>query len=598
MRQIIVALLLIIAGAAAGLWLFQYTGAVSLVVETPAAETSVLLTNVIFEIPDLPIRTESTLAVAAGVFVVALVLLTLIVRLLGSILSGILGLFGLGPRSARPVDKQERASGVPETNPEGRRQRRTATGLLFIIGVIAVAALGVLWVIENDVEPYLTLVFFDQTIQLTQAETILYLAALVAAVVAVFRIVAWIVGIPGRWNRAPSYHLQQRDQAVILEGLLAVAGQDLGRARRMQRAVTSESEDSPAYHLLSAQIAQLGGDSAAVQRHSRAMLNNRATEVSGLQLLFEDAVEKGKVPLAISYAEQILERREATPALIVSLVDLYARGGDWEKLKSLVRKPSAVRAIGAKKARRLTLIAEYSLAVTEAKRNEMDKAKAHLKQALTMDSSFLPANIALVDLLIREGDTKQAEAQIRRAWSKTPSPELAERFLALHRDASPSRQLGLVQRLVSGNRTHPHSAALVARIALNARMPGKAREVLAAAMQRNNTATVARLMLEAQAASGAPPEVMQHWASRAATASPDPVQTLDTDIEIEPFPAPVYGAPAPSAAPVPAPAPAPARPVQQMAAPAGRVITVPAQQARPGQPQAALPGPGQRVVRG
>lgn len=508
MKQLLLVLLLIVVGSVATLWLAPQGGMVAI------------------DIDALNIHQEATLPIAIGVLVLAVVALAIVLRVLGWLLGGLArgiegigrGLSGGGRGRGGSVDSRMRKMiGQPLF---------TTTTLLFGIAFIAVGALVSVWIVNNDVPVTLSALDYEYQTSLstaTAAAVLLFLAILL-----VLRIVAWLLDLPGSFQRSSVAEMQTRDQIAILEGWLAVAARDAQNARKFFRRVSKQTQGNPSHLLLGAEIAKLEGDNAALLEHSHAMMSDPESELAGMHMLLDAARNEGNAALAASYAEQIQRRQPNDRWLLAIMVDLYAQAGDWDKLKSAAKKAASARVIDSVRASQFSVQADYALGAKAAAQGRMEEAEKLLKQAVRQDPAFLPAAVKLVDVAIRQDDTKQAVTVLSKAWAHNPHPELGDRLLQVYSNLSPRMQLDRAQRLTRKNPRHPESAAFVAQVALSANAPSTARRVLAEALKRHNTVRLCQLMLDAQITGDADVETVEYWAQRCTEAVPDSVASVDS----------------------------------------------------------------------
>ncbi len=525
MKQFLLILVLIVVGAVATLWLAPQTG-----------------NAVALKISEFSIDIETTLPIALGTVVLGIVALTILLRVFG----WLLGILAQGIESiGRAVTGGNRGRGSVDSRMRELMGQPvfTTSRLLLALAAVAIGAVASIWIFkEIKYDTPVQFVFLDQTYDTNIA---VFAAAAVLgyiAVLLVLRVLAWLLDLPGSFQRSSVAKLQTRDQVAILDGFLAIAARDGQAARRYFKKVSKETEGTPIHLLLGAEIAKLEGNNAALLEHSHAMMSNADSELAGLHLLLDAARNDGNAALAVSYGEQIQRRQTGDRWLLGTMVELYLQAGAWTKLKDSARKAAAARVIDNTRATRLGVLADYFLGAIAASQGRLDEAEKRLKQALNQDANFVPAAAKLIDIAMRKDDSKQAIALLIKSWGRTPHPELADRFLQIYNNLSPRMQLDRAQRLTRKNPRHPESAAFVARVALAAEAPSNARRVLSEALKRHNTVRLCQLMLDAQVAGGAETETIEYWAQRCAEAVPDSIPSLDSYL--------VDGAPSTSSTPV------------------------------------------------
>ncbi len=456
---------------------------------------------------------EFPLPIAIIGLILLLVALVLILKLLAAMM-----------RALSPRGKATRPG-------EGRRlsPASIAGNLLLSIIVVAIGGLAAVWVIDNDTT--LTLATPNQTVELSFALAVVLLLAAGLVTLWVVNFLAWLIALPGLRSKAQLTRLQRQGQGLLVEGFLAVANGDGERAKALSQRISKLAPASPATLLLAAQAAELNDDANALQRHSHAMVNHPESEVVGLRFLMQQARRGGNPQLAASYAERIQQRQPKNGSLAALLVQLYLEAGAWKRARAAIRQAQELKALAASAAER-QMMAAYLAEANDLHRQGRSKDALPLaREAQRREPNSVAAVQLLADIEQKRGNTHSAEALLRKTWARNPHPVLAQQYLQFQANRDPQSLLASVERLVKGNPRHPESAVLLARAALDAGQPGRARKALQGALRAGGAprTDLNRLMLEVERADSSAPKTLEYWVQRTLEAATEVAGDGDTD---------------------------------------------------------------------
>src|SRR5690606_6388955 len=142
--------------------------------------------------------------------------------------------------------------------------------------------------------------------------------------------------------------------------------------------------------LLSAQAAQLSGDTDGAESNFRNMLEHADTKLLGLHGLFVEAQRRGDPVAALAFAE---EAARADPALHwagEAVLEFRCRAGDWTGALEALQRQIDARAIGkpAGKRRRAVLLTAQAYATEEI---EPARARELAAEAAKLAPDLVPA---------------------------------------------------------------------------------------------------------------------------------------------------------------------------------------------------------------
>jgi HemY protein len=397
--------------------------------------------------------------------------------------------------------------------------------LFFFLVVLAVAAYGVEWLIEQPGS--LTLEFAGQHIETSIPVAIAGLLLLVAALILIWAILVAVLRLPGRITGGSRERRKAKGLDVLSQGLVAVGAGDVARARKAAQLAEKLLPDEPLTQLLAAQAAQLSGDPTAAAKAFHKMTLKPETKLLGLRGLHVEARRREDAEAAHHFAAAAQEIAPL-PWAGAAVLEHLAAAGDWEKAREALEKSVAAKAIDLPTAQRYRAVIETAMAM--ARENDHPHDALHLaRQALKRRPGFVPAAVTAARVLIRHGDNKQALKLIEGVFAASPHPDLAEVYLDALPDESNAQRVARVEKLAKLAPQAAESRHALAQSALAARDFAKAREALAplVAQGQHPTAHTCLLMAEIEDAENGPSGPVREWLARGSRAPRDPAWIAD-----------------------------------------------------------------------
>jgi len=353
-------------------------------------------------------------------------------------------------------------------------------------------------------------------------------AALLAAVAGLlFRFWDAVRRTPGRVAEAWRERRRRQGYTALSRGMVAVAAGDGDEARRQARRAENMLDDPPLTMLLAAQAAQIEGDEGAAGRFFTAMLENPETEFLGLRGLLTQAMKRDDTPAALDLARRAYRIKPKSEWVAETLFDLQARDGQWLDAQITGDELVRNRLLTAPQGKRRRAVLAHQLALEATLRGDAAEAARQTRTAVDRDPTFLPAAIGHVRDLVADGKMRKARRLVEDLWRASPHPDLVEPYLIAGDAPTAVDQVRLVDKLAALNPDHAESRLAQARVNLDARLWGEAREHLAAlgagdAGGLAPAARVCRLMAELEESEHGDPARARDWYRRAAGAEPDP----------------------------------------------------------------------------
>ena len=209
---------------------------------------------------------------------------------------------------------------------------------LFLV-LLALVALGVAWFADRPGEIVLTWQGWRVTTSLMVA-AVAFLA-LFAASLLIWSILRFLLGTPQRVVHFLEERKQLRGWRAISRGLIAVGS---GNALLAQRSSTEAKKllaAEPLVLLLSAQAAQLSGDSKGAEGDFRDMLAHEETKLLGLHGLFVEAQRRDDATAALAFAEEASRIDPAVAWAGDAVLEFRCRAGDWSGALHALQRSAA-----------------------------------------------------------------------------------------------------------------------------------------------------------------------------------------------------------------------------------------------------------------
>ncbi len=361
--------------------------------------------------------------------------------------------------------------------------RRAMTFILLAAVVIAIAW----WVAHLPGQATLHLGSF--VVMAPLSVTVLAAALLFVVLYGLFRVLGGLLRLPGSMRRRSRERARRRGDGAVTRALVALAAGDGGGARREAARARRLLGDTPQTLLLAAQAGRAAGLEAEATAAFDLLAQRSDSAFLGLRGLLRQALARQDWASAAVLARRAEQASPGAAWLRLERAQLATRTGDWREALALAG-PDAPRAALA----------------TAAAEAETDPAQARklAKLAWEAEPSLVPAALAHARLLREAGKGARAQDVLRRSWTVSPHPELAELALAPLDD--PQERLREAGTLTQGNPAHPETLLLRAQLALAAGQLAPARRdaeaALAAGLAQRRTWLLLAGIAEAEGEAG------------------------------------------------------------------------------------------------
>ena len=380
--------------------------------------------------------------------------------------------------------------------------------VLFLISVLVVAW-GFAWVADRPGEIAIT--WMGYRVETSVIVAAFAVAALVLIILMIWSIVRAILRSPEQVSLFFRHRRAIKGYLAISRGLIAVGAGDLRLARRSADDAARLSPGDPLALLLTAQSAQMAGDSVTAERAFRDMSARDDTKLLGLRGLYIEAQRRNDLNAARLAAEEAAKAQPGGVWAGLALLEYRCAAKDWsgaldalDHMKSALEKPDYRR-------KRAVLLVARAQALADIDR---DTSRALVLESVKLAPDLVPAAALAGRRLSEAGDVRKARKILEAAWAINPHPDIAESYANVRLGDSARERLTRMQKLAEKIPGQLEGALAVARAALA--------PYVSAATRR-----VATLMAEIEEADQGDQGRVREWMARAMRASGDPVWTAD-----------------------------------------------------------------------
>ncbi|MEK9660717.1 MAG: heme biosynthesis HemY N-terminal domain-containing protein [Alphaproteobacteria bacterium] len=394
--------------------------------------------------------------------------------------------------------------------------RRTLWLFVKIAVVVAIAV----WVVRRP--GTISVDWLGWRIETSVGVALLALVVLLAVVAGGYATWRALRRSPGAMMRARRDRRRAAGYRALTEGLVAVAAGNPDEAKRHARKADGLLNEPPLTLLLSAQAAQLSGDTEAAKRDFEAMLERPETEFLGLRGLIVQALKDGDRDGALALARRAYALRPSTPWVLETLIDLHGNSGDWretQKYLTEARRGHVVAAgdAGVKEAALLTERARASHAA-----GHDDEAYEQARRAHELDPALAPAAAILAEGIAAAGRIRRARKIVEAAWKAGPHPMLVPVYLGIVSAGNALDRYSAVRDLVEEVPDHAESRFALAEAAADAGLWGEACHQIDALTDARCSARAWHLRARIAGEDNGDDSDPAEWLQRAEAAAPDP----------------------------------------------------------------------------
>ncbi|TNF60608.1 MAG: heme biosynthesis protein HemY [Rhodobacteraceae bacterium] len=392
-------------------------------------------------------------------------------------------------------------------------------------------------------------------IQLTVAGTEYTLGPLQSVIAAVVLVVAvWILlkllslllavwrFLNGDETAISRYFDRSRERKgfqALSEGMMALASGE-GRVAMAKAAKAEKYLRRPELtDLLTAQAAELCGDTREATETYKKLIGNETTRFVGVRGIMKQKLAEGDAGTALKLAEKAIQLKPRHEETQDVLLKLQAQAQDWAGARKTLSTKLKTGTLPRDVHRRRDAV----LALSEAREvlddaNSIEAREAAI-EANRLSPDLIPAAIMAARSYVANGKPKLAVRVLKKAWEAQPHPELAAAFAEIEPNETPAQRIKRFAVLTKIKPDHPETKLVLAELHLAAEdFPG-ARRALGDLVDTLGDARALTIMAAIERGEGAPDKVVRGWLAKALSAPRGPQWVCDNCHQIHAEWAPV-----------------------------------------------------------
>lgn len=315
---------------------------------------------------------------------------------------------------------------------------------------------------------------------------------------------------------------ERRGFQALADGMMALASGE-GRLAMAKASKAEKYLQKPELTLLlSAQAAEMSGDTKQAQSIYKKLLTDDRTRFVGVHGILKQKLAEGDTDTALKLAEKAFALRPKHENTMDVLFSLQSDKADWsgarKTLGAKLRAKSLPKDVHTRR--------DAVLALAEAREKidggDVAAGKAAAFQANRLSPDLIPAAILASEMHVLDGSVRNANKVLRKAWGTKPHPELAAAFAEIKPDETPKQRQTRFQTLLKLNPGEPESKMLAAELALVAEDFPAARKHIGKLVEDDPTTRSLTIMAAIERGEGSPDNVVRGWLTKALNASRGP----------------------------------------------------------------------------
>lgn len=399
--------------------------------------------------------------------------------------------------------------------------------IVFFIALIVVAAFAGSYLIEAGGEVKLS--FNGEEHRFTPIAGLIGLVVFMIAVWVAFKLFGLLVAVfkffNGDETAVSRYFTRNRERKgfeALADGMVALAAGE-GKTASQKAAKAERYLERPELtQLISAQAAEMSGDTKKALKYYKNLLQNDRTRFVGVQGLMKQKLAEGDTDTALKLAEKAFALRPAHDATLETLFALQTDKQEWSGARKTIEAKVKAHTLPRDVGRRRDAV----LSLADARRllddGEIPSGKEAALQANALSPDLIPAAVLAAEMHLLDNNKRAATKTLKKAWSSKPHPDLASAFAEIEPDETPAARSKRFNQLLRANSDNAEARMLQAELMLASEdFPG-ARRAIGGLAEEDPTARSLAIMAAIEKGEGAEENVVRGWLTKALSASRGP----------------------------------------------------------------------------
>jgi HemY protein len=393
------------------------------------------------------------------------------------------------------------------------------TKLFIFLFTITIFSLAAMWFIENDGS--IVVEWLGYKIQTSVAFAVLASVIIFVILTTILQFLLWLKNAPNAYKKSLIHKKRDHGLTALAAGFAAIAAGDTKQAGKQTKKAINCLGPEPITRLLEAQTAQLEGDMEQAKVHYTAMLESKETEIIAIKGLLLQAENDGDLKKAIFLAEKAVTLQPDSDWANKILLRLYKITKRWQQAEVVLSKAVKLKVIDKKSAQRT--LALMSLAQCNQYLDNEDYELA--LKAAKKSYEILPSEVAIAVTYARLLDNADNKAKaikiLETSWKSEPHPNIIELYINIHHSESFEKLIKKLEKLMDIQKNFADGHIAIAKVAMLANNPIKARNHLKMALLIKETKVICKLMAEVEEMEGSSREIVKQWLQRAEISNVD-----------------------------------------------------------------------------
>lgn len=411
--------------------------------------------------------------------------------------------------------------------------------ILVFVAIIALLALGAGYLMESQGGVQITLAGTEYSFSPLQS-----VIAAAAAVVLVWLglkllslLIATLKFLNGDETALSRYFDRNREQKgyqALSDGMMALASGE-GKVAMNKAAKAQKYLQKPELtNLLTAQAAELSGDTRKATETYKQLIRSDATRFVGVRGIMKQKLVEGDTETARKLAEKAFALKPKHEETQDVLLKLQAQAHDWAGARNTLNAKLKSGALP----RDVYTRREAVLALSEAQDVVAEGASIENKEqaieANRLSPDLVPAAAMAARSYIAKGKPKNAIRVLKKAWEAQPHPDLAAVFAEIEPNETPDQRIKRFAVLTRIQPQNPETRLVLAELNIVAEDFPEARRALSNLVETAPDARVLTLMAAIERGEGASDAVVQGWLAKALNAPRGPQWVCESCQHIHP----------------------------------------------------------------
>jgi HemY protein len=404
--------------------------------------------------------------------------------------------------------------------------------VLVFVAIIAALTLGAGYLMEMGGGAVVNMAGVE--ISLSPLQIILGLVLLLVALWVVLKLISLLVAvlkfINGDETALSRYFSKNRERKgyqALSEGMMALASGD-GSAAMSKAAKAEKYLAKPELtNLLTAQAAEMAGDSRKAEETYKKLVKDEATRFVGVRGIMKQKLAVGDTDTALQLAERAFALKPKHEETQDILLKLQAQGSDWAG----ARKTLAAKLKSGSLPRDVHKRREAVLALSQAAGilddgNDIEAREAAI-EANRLSPDLIPAAVMAARSYVEQDKKRYAVRVLKKAWDVQPHPELAATYALIEPNETPVERIKRFAKLTKAQADHPETKMLNAELNIAAEDFPAARRALGDLVETAPDARSLTIMAAIERGEGSSDAVVKGWLARALNAPRGPQWVCD-----------------------------------------------------------------------